>query len=326
MFAIGTTGGHDRRRAARRAGGGGLAGSLGAILRHGRPNLLIRHGRSAGDSLLCTALFRELRIRGHNRLWMQTDYPALFENNPDVDRVVPYDHLHRRLTTLLGGRAIHPVYAAYDPATDRSTPPDRQIIGCMCRQVGIRGEVSLRPYVHLSEAEWASGLCAEGQIAIQSSGLGARLPMRNKEWGAALFQDVVDALRGRNPIVQVGGRADPPLHGAFDARGEPLRRSAAILSRSVCFVGLNGFWMHLARASECRAVIVFGGREAPWQSGYSANENLYTDLPCAPCWLWNRCDYERRCLTAIEPAAVARAVERQLALSGQPLPVDRDVL
>jgi hypothetical protein len=55
-------------------------------------------------------------------------------------------------------------------------------------------------------------------------------------------------------------------------------------------------------------VIVLGGREAPWQSGYPENLNLYTEVPCAPCWLWNRCDYERKCLTAIEPGEVVRKV------------------
>lgn len=320
---------NDRARiaeAARKPARRGLAVGLRTFVQYGRPNVLLRYGRSLGDSLLCTALFRELRIRGHERLWMQTDYPELFENNPDVDRVVPYDRTHRRLTVLLGGRAIYPIYAAYDPGTDRSEPPDRHIITVMCRKVGIGGEVRLRPYLHLTEAESASGLYAGGQIAIQSSCLGARLPMQNKEWGAESFQVVASNLRNRHPLVQIGGRGDPPLSGAVDARGASLRRSAAILSRSVCFVGLNGFVMHLARAVGCRSVIVFGGREAPWQSGYSANENLFSEVPCAPCWLWNRCDYERRCLSAIEPTAVVQAVERQVPRFGEPLATDLDVV
>jgi uncharacterized Fe-S cluster-containing radical SAM superfamily protein len=75
---------------------------------------------------------------------------------------------------------------------------------------------------------------------------------------------------------------------------------------------------------ECRSVIVYGGREAPWQSGYVANENLFAAVDCAPCWQWNRCDHQRRCLTAITPEEVAAAVDRQLERAGQPLPVATD--
>jgi ADP-heptose:LPS heptosyltransferase len=105
-----------------------------------------------------------------------------------------------------------------------------------------------------------------------------------------------------------------------------IRESAAILSNSMVFVGLVGFLMHLARAVECRSVIVYGGREAPWQSGYSSNENLYTPMHCSPCWLWNRCDYDRECMNLISVEDVTAATERQVARAGQPLVVDSDDL
>ena len=155
------------------------------------------------------------------------------------------------------------------------------------------------------------------------SGQAARLPMLNKEWGAASFQQIVDALGHEVHFVQVGAPADPTLRGAVDARGRPRRETAAILAASSCFVGLVGFLMHLARAVDTRAVIVYGGREAPWQTGYAGNENLTTGVPCSPCWLWNRCAYDRECLTAIAPEVVAAAVRAQLERATEPLPVSR---
>ncbi len=278
------------------------------IARGGRPAILLRYGRSPGDSLLCSAILHELRARGVGPLWMQTDHPSLFERNPDVDLVVPYRRTVGRLVRLAGGRVVYPDYAPYDPETDRSRPPDAHILLCMARAVGIEGKIDLRPWIFLAEEEREAGLLSEGQIAVQSTALGARMPMRNKDWGFERMQEVVSRLRRDHPIVQLGAPGDPLLDGAIDARGVPFRRSAAILSRSVCFVGLVGFLMHLARAVDCRSVIVFGGREAPWQSGYPENENLFTEVPCAPCWLWNRCDYERKCLAAIEPGDVVRKV------------------
>jgi len=304
----------------------GLIRAVRTVFRHGRPDILLRFGRSPGDSLLCTAVLRELRSRGAQRLWMQTDHPALFEHNADVDLVVPPDRSLRRLTRILGGRAVYPDYAPYDPITDRSSPPDRHVIACMCRALGLRGEVRLRPYLHLSDAEMLDGRLAERQVAIQSTGLGARLSMRNKEWGADNFREVVRRLRGTYEFVQVGAQSDPPIEGTIDRRGGPLRRGAAILAQSTCFVGLVGFLMHLARAVECRSVIVFGGREEPWQSGYCSNENLGSTVSCSPCWLWNRCEYERKCLTGIEPEHVASAIERAVGRFGEPLHDDVDTL
>ena len=283
---------------------------------------MLRYGRSPGDSLLCTALLHELRARGRGPLWMQTDHPALFEGSPDVDLVVPYKKAPRRLVRLSGGKTVYPDYAPYDAATNRSAPPDGHVIAAMARQVGLKGEIALRPYLRLTQEEREQALGAPGQIAVQSTGLGARMPMKNKEWGVERFGEVVARLRKDHPVVQVGLPSDPLLEGALDRRGAPVRATAAILSRSACFVGLVGFLMHLARAVDCRAVVVYGGREAPWQSGYSANENLYEAVPCAPCWLWNRCEHQRRCLAAVTPANVVDAVERQLLRTGDPLPED----
>ena len=68
---------------------------------------------------------------------------------------------------------------------------------------------------------------------------------------------------------------------------------------------------------------MYGGREAPWQTGYAGNENLTTAVPCSPCWLWNRCDHDRECLTSIAPATVVAAVRLQVARAAEPLPVSR---
>ena len=86
-------------------------------------------------------------------------------------------------------------------------------------------------------------------------------------------------------------------------------------------VGTVGFLMHLARAVECPAVIVYGGREAPWQSGYVSNLNIYSAVPCAPCWRWNSCDFDRKCMTDISVSDVVCAIRQMVNSSRGPLPV-----
>jgi ADP-heptose:LPS heptosyltransferase len=81
--------------------------------------------------------------------------------------------------------------------------------------------------------------------------------------------------------------------------------------------------MHLARAVETRAVIIYGGRELPSQSGYVANLNLASDVPCAPCWRYDDCAGNKVCMDMITPAAVINAVEEVLNSPREELAVDK---
>jgi ADP-heptose:LPS heptosyltransferase len=146
--------------------------------------------------------------------------------------------------------------------------------------------------------------------------------MLNKEWSPERFQRVVNRLRPVWDLVQIGAPGDPLLAGVIDARGTGLREAAAVLSRSQVFIGQEGFFMHLARAVECRAVIVFGGRVRPTDTGYSCNENLFSPVPCAPCWQNSRCEHGRRCLDLITVDAVEDAARRALARAEEPLVED----
>jgi len=295
------------------------------ILRYGRPRLVLVYGEGYGDHLLCTAVLRELRRRGHRRLWMMSNHRGLFRHNRDVDAVVPYSWRYPDFVQRWGGRSCMPVYGDINTVEDRSTPPDRHLITKMCQHFDMHGPIDLRPYMCLDPHEKMRGRVAPRQIAIQSSILAAALPIRNKEWIPQRFNDVVKKLGGRFTFVQVGAASDPPVAGAIDLRGKTsVRETAAILSQSLVFVGLVGFLMHLARAVDCRAVIVYGGREAPALSGYSCNANLYTAMPCSPCWYWSRCAFDRRCMSAIEAGQVAEAARQQVEKFGQPLELDQD--
>ena len=303
--------------------------AVSLLARHGRPGMYIHAlGAGIGDDLLCTAIFRELRRRGRDDFWVASKHPELYRRNDDVGVVVPpltrYDTLLKRL----GTRVVYPWYTSYHPAFDRDDPtPQQHLIALLCQKAGITGEVALRPYLTLGDEERAGGRRVARQVAIQSAGLDAKHAMRNKNWYHDRYQGVVDALRDRFDLVQVGSASDPPLAGALDLRGRTtLRETAAVLAGSLAFVGQVGMLMHLARAVDCRSVIVYGGRETPAQSGYPCNENLYSPVPCSPCWLLNACPYERMCLQMVDVGAVVEAFERQVARHGTPLACDTDTI
>jgi hypothetical protein len=276
---------------------------------------------------MATAVFRELRRRGETRLWMLTDHQHLFEGNPDCSCALPGVPRTLRLLSRLKVAPTFLYYADYDPIHDREPPPQGHIISTMCRRAGVTGQIALRPYVFLNQAEQEGGRRVGRQIAIQTSGLSAKWPMLNKEWMPGRFQQVVDALRADFDFVHIGSATDAPLEGVLDLRGRTtLRETAAILGRSLVFVGLVGALMHLARAVDCRSVIVYGGREPPVQTGYSSNANLASHPPCSPCWQRNLCAHDHRCMESIPVEDVVEAVRRQVSLHGVPLPVDSDFL
>src|SRR5665213_2501690 len=241
-----------------------------------------------GDDLMCTTVFRELKKRGSRGVAFATPYPELLERNHDVDEIIPSRNTRADRWLQLGLPLVRLAYTDYDPLRDADIPPTEHILIKMCRLAKLGGPVELRPYFFLTREEFAAGKISENQVVMQSSGLSSAHAMRNKEWYPHRFQEVCSELRTDVQVIQLGSEMDPKLEGATDLRGKTtIRQSAAILANSYVFIGLVGFMMHLARAVDCRSVILYGGREKPTQTGYVANKNLYNQVKCAPCWLRN---------------------------------------
>lgn len=296
------------------------------------PRLLLFFGFAPGDDLLSTAVLRELRQRGRRSLLMVSNHGALFEGNSDPTYVRPLWKRYspwtstraicHRFVRIWGGQFAQLEYAP-EAGLDRRIPPPRHIVVEMCVRAGVTGPVAIRPYLHLSEAEKAAASWACDQIVIQSSGMAARLPMQNKQWYRERFQGVIDILKEEVGFLQIGSAADPALQHVRDLRGATgIRETAAILYNARLYVGVVGFPMHVARAVECPSVIIFGGREAPWQSGYICNLNLYSPVPCAPCWRSNTCDFDRQCMQAISVSDVVAAIRTMLARPRGPLAIE----
>jgi hypothetical protein len=275
-----------------------------------------------GDDLMCTMVFRELKKRGARGLVMASQYPALFQNNTDVHKVLFHPRPRLNSALRLGLPLVRMGYSAYNAATDGDEPLEEHVLIKLCRLVKIGGPIELRPYLFLTPEEFAAGRIAENQVVMQSSGMGANFAMRNKEWYPERFQEVCSELRLDVSVIQIGSANDPKLEGATDLRGKTtLRQSAAILANSLVFIGLEGFLMHLARAVDCRSVIIYGGRIKPSQIGYVANKNLYSQVRCAPCWLRNPCDYDHKCMDMITAQQVIAAAAEQIARYGTLLDV-----
>jgi hypothetical protein len=296
--------------------------SWGALqaFRFGRPDLSLGYLGGIGDDLLCTAPIAEWLQRGAKRIWFFTRHPGLYSHFDSRVQLITEDPRLLQLAAKLR-RPMRPLsYSNYDAATDRDSALTEHIVAAMCRNAGLTGCVRLRPYLSLNAAEVAAMSRWSGFVAVQSSSLSAVVPMQNKQWRADRLTAVIAQFAGRVRFVQIGSPADPALPGADDLRGRTsLRATAALLANARLLLGIPGFLMHLARAVECPAVIVYGGREPPELTGYPCNLNLAQRPPCAPCWQRSRCDFNHSCTDAITAADVAQAVETSLDRARGPL-------
>ena len=296
-------------------------------LRYGFPSRYFQGAGRMGDDLMCSTILRELRKRGKRSLAVVTPNPSLFEKNPDVQKIILQSDARLNRWGRAGLPVVKLAHTGYDAARDLDLPPDEHVLIRICRLAGIRGPVELRPYIFLTAAELAAGKLVENHVAIQSSGLSSPLGLLNREWYQQRFQELCAELRSDVRVVQIGGISDMRLEGAVDLRGKTsLRQTAAVLANSLVFIGLVGFVMHLARAVDCRSVIIYGGREKPAITGYVANKNLYTQVRCAPCWLRNACEFNHKCMDMISVEQVIAATADQISRHGTLLEVQTAVL
>lgn len=265
-------------------------------------------GHGIGDELLLSTVLHERHRRRETGIGVMTSQPTLFAHSPDTIHVHPLNHADGTHLPAIGidARALGYLKATRPPDID--IPPDHHIIAELCIHAGIFGVIDLRPYVYLTTEERLEVSRPRPYVVMQSSRRGASFSLENKEWFTERFSAVADHLGNQLDIVQVGHPSDPVLPAAVDLRGKTtLRECAAVIAGSEGFIGLVGFLMHLARAVDCPAVIIYGGREHPDQSGYPCNQNLFTNMPCSPCWRRNTCDYERSCMTSISTDQVISA-------------------
>jgi ADP-heptose:LPS heptosyltransferase len=200
-------------------------------------------------------------------------------------------------------------YGKWIGEIDRIAPPKKHIITEILLKGGITGKVSIRPY-WFGDTKSTTIRTQKPYFCVQSTNTHSSTPMLNKKWQEDKMIAVLNSLSSKYDIVQLGVNEEPRFKSTIDARNSSISDSSAILANSEFFIGQVGFLMHLARAVNTRSIIIYGGREKAWQSGYPCNENLETNPNCSPCWQNNQCEYNRKCLSDISVAQVLQAVDR----------------
>jgi hypothetical protein len=305
--------------------------SMKEIMIHGMPDALLQFAGGLGDELYLTSVAHELKKRNSAlKIWQVSHSSSLLLNNPDYENIFSWDQWYLRYSKLLNSRRMKLTYTTELTTIRAAVPPKEHVTKILCRNAGVTGTIEVRPYYVFGRNEKDSNKIKTGQIAVQCLGKDSYPDVwLNKLWDANKFQAVVDILKNdfKYTVVQLGLPGDPALSGTVDLRGKnSLRDDAMVISQSEFFLGLEGFLMHLARAVNRRSVIIFGGRIHSRQTGYTCNENLDSFVACAPCWQWNHCDYERKCMTMISVEHVIHAVEKLIKRLDIPVEIDTAVI
>ena len=295
------------------------------LSKHGFPTKAFHFGGGLGDHLLCTTVFHELSIRGINGCWMLSHYPEIFQNNPHGLQIVPDDWKTIKLLEKIKRPSTLLYYGKWIGDNDKIDLPAKHLIAEILEKCDINGDVCLRPYWY-GDTRPTTLVPKNDYICVQSTKTYSSTPMLNKQWDEESLIEVIKLLKDKFEVVQLGTLEEPRLPYTIDQRNLCISDSATLLANAKFFIGQVGFLMHLARAVDKRSVIIYGGREKAWQSGYICNENVETHPECSPCWQNNGCDFNRRCLSDISVEMASNAVEKLIGRLGSELEVERVIL
>jgi ADP-heptose:LPS heptosyltransferase len=144
-------------------------------------------------------------------------------------------------------------------------------------------------------------------------------------WFPERFAQVIDFLQQEYevPVVLTGSTSDSAVvENVTNCMTTPVRslvgrttllQTAALLERSLLYVGNDTGPMHLAAAVGTPTVSIFSGRDYPelWFPTGDGHFVLRSDVPCSPCFK-ETCNRNLLCLERIATSDVLDAVKRQL--------------
>lgn len=254
-----------------------------------RPRLsrIVYANGGLGDELMLTAVAHAARVAG-SPLHILTNLSELWRGNSDP-LSVQSDVEHWFYAQRRGWVTTEIIHLAYE--SHRVQHIARQ----MAAHIGVELAEDWRPILIPAQS---APQREPRLLVVQNSCRGARYQALTKEWPQDCWTRLSRALRQEGfRLVQLGTNQDPILPEAEDWRGRTtLAEAVAWMRRAICFIGLESGLMHVAAAVHTPAVIIYGGRTRPSQTGYANHTNLFQDPGCAGCALNDNCPNGMRCM------------------------------
>jgi ADP-heptose:LPS heptosyltransferase len=255
-----------------------------------------------GDILMCTPALREVkRLNPSCHITFYTGFPDVVRGLPVIDEVRPFEERTPGALLL---------------ACEGSLPPGRHLACILADNQGVevrdvRPSCAIEPDLVAAWKERWQGL--PRPVVVVNRYANSWTP--NKDWPDACWVKLIGLLCQEGSVVEIG-RPEPTCGQAehsnyHDLRGKTsLADLAALIAAADLHVGPGSGPIHIAAAAGVPAVVIYGGFEHPVGTSYPGNIDLFTQLPCSPCWLKTKCPYDKECLRRITPEEVLEAARK----------------
>lgn len=254
--------------------------------------------RSLGDCVLTTPALRLLKLHRPDlvvSLVVEPRFAPLFENNPDLDRVLPPEpfalaHERARLclnlhggtrSMLLTASSLSPIRAGF--AHHRGTalyniriPRAQQILGVERKVHTAEHLASAMFYLGVPQQEIPRAQLFPGPLADlpRCAVLHPFAALSGKTWPPEGFLAVARHIEREHRLepVFIGSNADDftPFKDYRNLAGLPLRQVMSLLANSAVFVGNDSGPAHMAAAFGVPVVVLYGSSDpvvwAPWRT------------------------------------------------------------
>jgi heptosyltransferase-3 len=340
-----------------------------------RPRILVVALRRLGDVLLATPLIRSIRRAWPDAALdalVFADTAGILDGNPDLDRVIAmptrpslaqslalaarlFKRYHLAVSTQSGDRptffALLAGRAHAGPVWPGERLKRRLLRRAIAAEPGLhRVEEMLRiadalGIPRVAEVVCPAGSLVPGQAAGPYAVIHAAPKFRYKQWTRAGWRALADALRARGlAVMATGGPADRAFLDDLWRDAPAVRRLdgrlrwpelASLLARARLYVGPDTSVTHLAAASGCPTIALFGptdprlwgpwparGLPTPWAAAGTIQQRhnvwlVQNPLPCLPCQqegCERRLDSRAQCLDELSSEQVLIAVDQALSL------------
>ncbi len=250
--------------------------------------LLIRHQWALGDTVLLTALVRDLHLAYPREfeISVETHWTPVWWRNPHIFAYRQHQQTPNQIVTVAWGDAIRWNSRV---KLNNGRRDMRHILAWYHydfeRQTGIHVPVT-EPRGELFLDKTESQPVVEGRYWVIFSG--GKLDITNKHWDVDRYQQVVDRLRDRGlRFVQCGAthqnNVHPPLKDCLNLIGKTdnVRDLFALIKHCDGVICPVTAAMHIAAVYEKPCVVLAGGREEPWFEWYGNGFEGFT-AECQP--------------------------------------------
>lgn len=277
-----------------------------------------------GDNLILLGAAYNYYLKYGEKPLIGTDLPFIqFANYATHIRGLSFRRLNESYDEVIENlrrQSLNPIfitasgyqYLAPSYSHNVTTWTNKHMITRYCERMGISGEVQIEIPLEINEDNEKIAQLSN-YVCVMCGGL-----QHYKFVYPATMQAIVNYLKQSFQVVQLGSQHDMPLDGVLDYRNCSLTQAFLLLKKAKFYVGAVGGLIHLARAAQCKTVVLQSTGEPECLTKYQGNIQVKPIDICNLCARnlldpqHQRCPFEYRCIRNITSERVISEISKNL--------------